>query len=215
MNERALSGLAGALFSTVQQRVLAIVFGQPDRDFSTSEVIRLAGSGTGAVHRELGRLSASGLVTVTRIGNQKRYRANRGSPIFEELRGLIVKTVGLVGPLADALSPLASKIRTAFVFGSVAKSEDTSESDLDLMIIGDDLAYAEVYTALQDVEARLGRSIHPNVMSAGDWHRKLVKRSAFVTRVNSQPKLFVLGSKDDLLRIGQSRQNRNPEGRTG
>ena len=90
--------LADVLFSPVQQRVLALLFGQPSRSFQSAEVIALAGSGTGAVHRQLVRLADSGLVTVTRVGNQKHYQANRDSPVFSELHGLVVKTMGLVGP---------------------------------------------------------------------------------------------------------------------
>ena len=105
------SGLGGALFTPVQQRVLGLLFGQPDRRFQSAELIRLAGSGTGAAHRRGTRLAEAGLVTVERIGNQKHYQANREGPIFEELHGLIVKTFGLVAPLRAALGPLV----TAFV----------------------------------------------------------------------------------------------------
>jgi predicted nucleotidyltransferase len=194
----APSGLAGALFSTVQQRVLALLFGEPERDFSTSEVIRAVGSGTGAVHRELARLASSGLVTVAEIGNQKRYRANRGSPVFKELRSLILKTIGLVGPLREGLKSHVKRIRSAFVYGSIAKGGDTSKSDIDLMVLADDLAYAELFAALEETERKLGRKINPNVMTPADWRRKLKDKNSFVRRVAQQPKLFVLGSEDDL-----------------
>src|SRR5438128_2978480 len=92
--ERPSIGLADALFSRVQQRVLALLFGQPDRRFQSAELIRLARGGTGAVHRELGRLSEAGWITVTRSGNQKHYQANRNAPAFAELHGLVIKTVG-------------------------------------------------------------------------------------------------------------------------
>jgi predicted transcriptional regulator len=84
--------LSNALFSKVQQRVLALIFGQPERSFYASEIIRNVRSGTGAVERELSRLQRSGLVSVERIGNQKHYRANRQSPIFAELQSLVIKT---------------------------------------------------------------------------------------------------------------------------
>ena len=194
----ARSGLARALFSTVQQRVLALLFGQSDRDFSTRELIRLAGSGTGAVHRELSRLAEAGLVTMTRVGNQKRYQANKRSPIFEELRGLIVKTAGLVDPLREALLDYRGRICAAFVYGSVAEGSDTAASDVDLMVMGDDLTYADIYATLQDAERKLGRSINPTLTSTAEWQAKLKRKNSFVTRVSGQPKLFVLGSEDDL-----------------
>src|SRR5581483_9161024 len=118
------SGLLSALFPAVRQRVLASLFGQPDKDFSTSDMIRLAGSGTGAVHRELTRLSKAGLVNVTVVGNQRRYRANEESPIFRELRSLVLKTVGLVDPIRQVLSKYHGHIDAAFIFGSIAKGSD-------------------------------------------------------------------------------------------
>src|SRR5450631_1931794 len=111
--------ISNALFSKVQQRVLALIFGQPERSFYSSEIVRNVHSGTGAVQRELSRLQQSGLVSVERIGNQKHYRANRGSPIFQELRGIVVKTVGLIEPLVESLKPFTARITAAFVFGSV------------------------------------------------------------------------------------------------
>src|SRR3977135_1315721 len=130
--------LSNALFSKVQQRVLALIFCQPERSFYTSEIMRKGQSGTGAVERELSRLQRSGLVSVERIGNQKHYRANHESPIFEELQSLIIKTVGLTEPLKKSLEPYSDTIKTAFVYGSVAKGQDTARSDIDLMVIGDE-----------------------------------------------------------------------------
>jgi len=122
--------LSNALFSKVQQRVLALIFGHPERSFYTSEIVRSVQSGTGAVERELSRLQSSGLVSVERIGNQKHYRANRAAPIFEELQSLVVKTVGLSEPIRKMLEPYSAKIKTAFVYGSVAKGTDTARSDM-------------------------------------------------------------------------------------
>src|SRR5215510_3896388 len=118
--------LSNALFSNVQQRVLALIFRHPERSFYTSEIVRSVHSGTGAVERELSRLQHSGLVTVERIGNQKHYRANRESPIFEELQSIVLKTVGLTEPLRQSILPFAGKIKTAFVYGSIAKGTDTA-----------------------------------------------------------------------------------------
>ena len=89
----ARNGLADALFSPVQQRILGLIFGEPERRFQSAEVIRLAGSGTGAAHRVLVRLAAAGFITVTRAGNQKHYQANRENPVFAELHSLVVKVV--------------------------------------------------------------------------------------------------------------------------
>ena len=166
------AGVADALFSKVQQRVLAVLFGNPRRSFYANELIALARSGTGAVQRELTRLTNSGLVTATRIGNQRHYQANRQSPVFDELRGLVVKTVGLVGPLQAALQPFALQIHAAFIYGSVAKATDTVRSDIDLMVLADDLSYADIYPALEQIESVLHRPVNPNVMRPAEWRRK-------------------------------------------
>lgn len=198
IEERSKGGLADALFTRVQQRVLGILFSEPDRSYPATELIALAGVGTGAVHRELIRLAESGLVSVTPVGRQRRYQANRESPVFPELHGLVQKTVGLAEPLRQAMTPLAGQIRVAFVYGSVAKGTDRAGSDIDLMIIADEIGYAEVFGALQEAEKALRRPINPNILTAEDWRRRRSEESHFVDRVAAQPKLFVIGTEDDL-----------------
>lgn len=191
-------GLADALFSTTQQRVLGLLFGQPDRSYYASEIIARSGGGSGAVQRELARLESSGLVTTRRVGPQKHYQANPESPVFEELCGLFRKTVGLADPLRAALAPLQNRIAAAFVFGSVAKRVDRADSDIDLMVISDDLSYAEVFGALETVAVELGRMINPTVYSRAEFNQRLRNQNAFVTRVMERPKTWIVGSKSDL-----------------
>jgi predicted nucleotidyltransferase len=190
--------LSSALFSNVQQRVLALIFGHPDRSFYTSEIVRTVRSGTGAVERELSRLQRSGLVNVERIGNQKHYRANRNSPIFHELQSIVLKTVAVTEPLRRALDRFADQITAAFVYGSIAKGTDTANSDIDLMVIGDGLSYQDIYAALQEAETIVGRPVNPTVLSVEDWRRKLTRKDSFASKVNGQPKIFVFGSESDL-----------------
>ena len=192
------TSLADALFSPVQQRVLALLYGQPGRSFRSAEVIELAGSGTGAVHRQLVRLAESGLVTMTRVGNQKHYQAKRASPVFTELHGLVVKTIGLVTPLEEALAPFRARIQAAFVYGSIAKGTDTAKSDIDLMVMSEDLSYADLYSALQEAEATLGRPVHVSLATAAEWKRKVAANNPFATKVQAQPKIPLIGSVDDL-----------------
>lgn len=192
------TSLADALFSTTQQRVLAYLFGQPERSYFATELIELTGGGSGAVQRELARLEQSGLVTVARVGTQKHYQANPKSPIFAELCAIAQKTVGLAEPLREALAPLAKRITAAFVFGSVAKRRDTAASDIDVLVLSDSLDYADVFAALQSAEAKLGRTINPTVYKPADWRKKRKSGNAFVAKVSAQPKLFILGSEEDL-----------------
>src|SRR5437762_10197586 len=143
--------LADALFTKTQQRVMRVLFGQPQRSFYASELIRDAGTGSGAAQRELARLEGRGLIVARRIGHQKHYQANAASPLFGELRNIVLKTVGLAEPLGDALAPLSSAIRAAFVYGSFARATDHSGSDIDLMVISDSLTYADIFSALERV----------------------------------------------------------------
>ncbi|MEP7011539.1 MAG: winged helix-turn-helix domain-containing protein [Acidobacteriota bacterium] len=196
--ENTDSGLAAALFTPVQQRVLGLLFGQPERRFQSAELIRLADSGTGAVHRQLQRLEASGLVLATHAGNQKYYQADPKSPIFPELRGLVEKTVGIVEPIRAALEPLSRRIAAAFVYGSLAKGSDRAHSDLDLLVLSDDLEYADVFAALEPTEAHLSRPVHPTVMTRAEWRGKRARNDSFVARIASQLKLFVIGGENDL-----------------
>ena len=192
------TSLADALFSATQQKVLAYLFGQPQRSYFATELIGLVGAGSGAVQRELARLAESGLATVTRIGTQKHYQANPASPIFSELCAIAQKTVGLADPLREALAPMADRIAAAFVFGSVAKGKDTASSDIDVLVLSQDLDYADLFEALQQAEAKLGRTVNPTVYKPADWRRKRKAGVAFVVKVAAQSKLFLIGSEEAL-----------------
>ena len=190
--------LADALFSGTQQRVLGLLFGQPERSFYATELINLAGVGSGAVQRELASLSQSGLVTVKPVGNQKHYQANPASPIYNELCGMVRKTVGLAEPLRAALAPLATQIKAAFVYGSVAKKEDTASSDIDLMLVSDTLTYGDAVLALQAATELLGRQVNPNIFTPQDFAKRLKEDGSFVSRVMAQPKVWLIGGEHDL-----------------
>lgn len=193
VDRRPSGGLAAALFTPVQQRVLGLLFGQPERRFQSAEIIRLAASGTGAAHRQLQRLERAGLVIVSRSGSQKYYRANPDCPIYPELHGLVVKTVGLVEPLRRALAPFEEQIELAFVFGSVAKGTERAGSDLDLLIVSDELTYADAFEALQAAEETLGRPVNPTVWTPEEWQRESAKKDSFASRIARQERLFVIG----------------------
>lgn len=188
------SSVADALFPQVRQRVLALLYGNPDRRFFTNEILALAQSGRGAVQRELAALSEAGLLTVTAQGNQKHYQANAAAPVFAELRGLVLKTSGLGDVLRAALAPLAAQIDAAFVYGSIARQEDTASSDVDVMIISDALGYSDVYAAMEHAASLLARKVNPTVYSRAEWMQRLKQRNAFATRVAKQPKLWLIGS---------------------
>ena len=197
-NELPQVSLSDALFTTTQQRVLSLLFGQPERSFFANEVIGLTGSGSGAVQRELKRLTDSGLVTSKRIGNQRHFQANRVSPIFEELSAIIQKTFGLAEPIRQALQPYEHAIHCAFIFGSVAKRDDTAGSDIDLFMVSDSLTGADLVNQLLGTEVQLGRTINTTIYSKAELERAVREKNSFVSRVLAQPKIWVIGNESDL-----------------
>lgn len=197
-NNRINFSLGDALFSRTQQRVLGLLYGNPDRSYYTKEIVRLAGVGTGTVHRELEKLTAVELLTFRKIGNQKHFQANQNSPIYSELHGIVIKTFGVADQVKIALAPFVDQINYAFIFGSVAKAKDRSSSDIDVLIVSSDVSYSQLYSVLTELETQLGRSINPTVFKQQEIKQKLKADNAFVKRIFKQAKIFLIGSEDDI-----------------
>ena len=191
-------GLGSVLFTNTQQRVLACLFGQPERSYFANELIHLTGAGSGAVQRELKRLSESGLITSQMRGNQRHFQANPHSPIFQELTQIVQKTFGLALPIREALAPYQEAIRCAFIFGSIAKKQDTVASDVDLFVISDSLSYADLVNQLLGTEVRLGRGINTTIYKEADVRQRLMDGNAFLSRVLEQPKVWIIGNESDI-----------------
>lgn len=196
------SAVGDALFTKTQQKVLGLLFGAPDKSFYLNEIVRLAGSGKGTINRELARMEAAGLVVAVKKGNQKHYQANSASPVFDELIGLVRKSFGVADVLRDCLSELLPQIELAFVYGSVAKGNDVAESDIDLLVVTEDLAYGTVMELMEEAELKLGRPVNPSLYSMSQLEHKLAAGSAFVRRVLEQPKLWIKGSEGDIGKVG-------------
>ncbi|KAF3998778.1 transcriptional regulator [Glaciimonas immobilis] len=195
---------ADALFTKTQQRVLAVIYGQSQRSFYANEIIGLAAIGSGAVQRELARLEASALVTVRRVGNQKHYQANHEAPIFEELRGIVLKTFGVADVLRAALHSVWPLVDFAFVYGSLAKGTEHANSDVDLMVIGAVPSNAELLEALLPAQAQLGRVVNPTLYTPDEFAQRVRDGRSFIVRVLEQPKIFVKGSEHDITRLGSA-----------
>lgn len=183
---------AALLFGDDHRRLLGLLLMRPEQSFYVREIARLTGADAGNAHRALRRMELAGLVTAMRAGNQVRYSANRECPIFQELQGIVRKTVGLADVLRAALEPLAPQIEVAFVFGSVARGEEGPRSDVDLMVVGK-ATFDELVGVLYPLHERLGREINPIVMTRKEF-RKRVQEKSFVTRVMSGEKLLLLGA---------------------
>ena len=199
-----MSQLSEALFTTTQQRVLGLLYNQPYRSFYTKEILRATGMGVATIKRELDRMVAAGILSLRRQGNQHHYRANPDCPIYNELRGIVRKTIGIVDALQEALVPLADRIEWAFVFGSIASGKDSATSDVDLMLIGE-ISFAESVAALHPVQASLQREINPKVYHPDEWQHLVDQNDAFVSEVLANPRLEIMEKQNELAESGRDR----------
>lgn len=188
---RSKVGIADALFTKTQQRVLGALFRFPGRSYSQAELFEIAG-GRGSVQRELERLSSSGLVGVTIVGKRRLYRANTGAPVFAELHGLVVRTIGIADPVRAALAPHRARIRLATIYGSVAKGTAGAESDVDLLIVADGLSLEDVFRIIGPAETAVGRRINPTLLSSAEYDRRRRAANPFLTAILAGPQIPVL-----------------------
>ena len=195
------TSIGDALFTKTQQRVLSLLYGKPDKSFYTNEIVRWADMGRGTIHRELDRLVSAGLLVVSHEGNQHHYQADSTNPIYNELVGIVRKTFGIADVIKAVLVLVDDKIDLAFIFGSIAKGDDTASSDIDLLVITDSLGYAELMTVFSDAEQSLGRPINPSIYTMEQVKSKLHDKNAFLIRIMEQPKLWVKGCEDDIREI--------------
>ena len=186
-----------ALLPKTRQGILAATLVQPEKAWYVSELARRMGVPSSSLQRELHDLSEAGILKTHRQGRMAYYQANKESPLFPDLRGLMLKTAGLVDVLADALKPLAAELRVVFVYGSIASSKEQSDSDVDLMVIGT-VSPAELALPLRQARQLLGREINPTVYTPAEFNKKRSAKDHFLTRVLDKPKLFVLGNKNEL-----------------
>ncbi|MGK2905873.1 MAG: nucleotidyltransferase domain-containing protein [Desulfuromonadales bacterium] len=187
-----------ALFTKTQRQILGLLFGHSDKSYYAKEIVRFAGVGVGSVQRELEKLSAAGLLTIEYIGNQKHYQANVKSPIFDELKGIVQKTFGLADILKDALSDCQNIIDLAFIYGSVAKKTDHAGSDIDILLVSDQFSYSAALELFAALESRVGRPVNPTIYNSKEFQQKIASDNSFVTRVIQQPKIFLIGTEDDI-----------------
>ena len=204
--------IGDALFTKTQQRVLGLLYGKPEKSFYTNEIVRWADMGRGTIRRELERLVSSGLLVVTREGNQHHYRANPDNPVYPELLGLVRKTFGIADVIRAGLAPVSEHIDLAFIYGSIARKEETASSDIDLLVITDSLAYTDLVAELGEAEKSLGRPVNPSIYTAEQIKDKLVQKNAFLTRVMEQPKLWVKGGEDDIKEFREFSKNQTIKG---
>jgi len=201
--------LGNVLFTKTQQKVLGLLFGRPDQSFYLNEIVGLSKMGRGTINRELERMEAAGIVSKQKIGNQNHYQANPECPIFSELAGIVRKTFGIADVIKIALGPILDEVGLAFIYGSIARAEDTAKSDIDLFVVSDVLAYSEVMELLFESEESLGRTINPTIYTLGEIKERMTQDNAFMVRILQQPKIWIKEDEDVYRAISESGKGRS------
>jgi uncharacterized protein len=195
------SGLGDLLFGRTRGAILALLYGRADQSFYTRQIAREVDASVGAVQRELENLSKVGLIVRNSIGSQVFYQANRDAPIFQEMRALVNKTIGVFSVLRCALQSLSKQIVVAFVYGSLAREQETAQSDVDLLVVGK-ATLDDILSRLSTVEKSVGRPINPTVYSVAEFKSKLASGNHFLTAVLKGQKVFLLGDEGELRKMG-------------
>ncbi len=208
MNTPQPIDLGTLFFGAYRRQVLGLLLLHPEESFHLREIARATNTQPGTLRRELALLTEAGVLRRERVGNQVRYQADPACPIYEELRGILKKTVGVVDALRQALSPLADNILVAFVYGSLASGGERKSSDVDVMIVGA-VSFEEVVAALHPYESQLRREINSNVYDPGEFKKKAKEKGSFLSHVLEAPKLFILGRENDLRQLAANRKGKS------
>ena len=200
----ANSGLAAALFGQTRRLILSMLYGHPDEAYYLRQLARSTGAGLGAVQREIKRLAEAGILKRAVRGRQVFYQANPDCPLFNELKSLVVKTTGVADVVRTVLAPLTGGIKLAFIYGSLARLEQKSASDIDLMVVGG-VSFGEVVSALATAQDTLAREVNPTVYSPAEFKAKLKGGHHFLTSVVRREKIFLIGDEHELARLGAKR----------
>ena len=198
----AASAGVPSLFGKARQALLSLLYARADEAYLQENLIQLAALGRGAVQRELEFLARAGVIRRTVHGRQVYFQANPESPIYAELRGLVVKTGGVADVLRAALAPLAGRIVVAFIYGSVAKGRERRASDVDVMVIGE-LSFEEVSKALARTQETIGREVNPSVFGPEEFRAKLATKNHFLRSVVSSEKIFLIGDDREIARLAK------------
>ncbi len=187
------------------QAIMATLYGRPDEEFYLRELARVAATTASSLQRDLAALVGAGIVLRAARGHQVYFRANRACPVFDELRGLVVKTFGVADVLKQALQPLSDSIDAAFVHGSVARGEERAASDIDLFVLGE-VSFGDVIEALTPAQRTLGREINPAVFPPAEFAGKVREGNHFVTTVLAEKRMFVIGGENELESVARERR---------
>lgn len=191
-----MSQLIDAIFSKSTKAILVAVFSRPD-GIHLRALMALTGLASASAQRELGKLTSAGLLLKEETGTLVLYKSNKNSPIFKELEAIIRKTSGVAQLIRDSLRPFHHRMERAFIYGSVARAEDAAGSDIDLMVIGEEIGSADLYPALVAAEKNLARKISLTVYRPLEYRRKLAAKNHFLVTVMSGPTIELVDDQNE------------------
>ena len=194
--------LSKTLFGKTRRAVLSLLYSHVNDAYYLRQIVRAAGVGLGGVQRELKQLSHAGIIQRIVRGHQVYYQANLQCPVFAELKNLVLKTVGVGAALQAALTPLGDRIDVAFIYGSVARSEEHRDSDVDVLVVGK-VSFAEIVSSLSEAQKTIGREINPTVYPPEEFRSKLAAGHHFLNSVLRGPMFFLIGDKRELARLAK------------
>jgi len=189
--------LEALLGSKLRSKVLGWLFTHPDERYFVRQLTKLIKEDSTNVSRELSRLEKAGILVSTIEGKHKYYQANRQSPLFDELHGLMLKTVGVADIIKKALEPRMADIKLAFIFGSLAKKSEHRFSDIDLLVVGN-ITFGEVVDLISTAEGTLNRELNPVVYTLSEFNKRISENHYFISDILSGDKIFVVGDENEL-----------------
>jgi len=194
--------IANSLFGKTRRAVLALLFSHVDERFYFRQIARILEIGLGALQRELANLSDAGIIRKEFVGRQVFYQANSECPIYMDLKNLVMKTIGVGDILKTALVPLEERINVAFLFGSIAKGTERSDSDIDIIVIGN-VTFAEIISAFSPAQKTVRREINPLVYPPEEFRLKMAENHHFLKSVLKRSKYFLIGDERELERLAE------------
>jgi predicted nucleotidyltransferase len=187
------STMADALMPPLRRGLLRLTYGAPDRWWYLSELAAALETSPSSLQRELASLSAAGILKLRPEGRRTYYAANENASMYEELRALVRKMTGIPAEVEAALEPLLQKTDLALIYGSVARQEERADSDVDLLVVADDLTLEELYRATEVAERRLQRKVNPTLYSRAEFARRRRAKNPFLDKVLRGPKIVLVG----------------------
>ncbi len=191
------SSIAVIFSSPTLVELLKVFALNPNGEFYQRELVRMTSTQIYSLQRELARLESAGLIKKTKKGNRSYYSAEKGSPAFEDLKSVFLKTVALADVLREAISPLARDIRIAFIYGSLAKGEERTASDIDVMVVGEILP-RKLISALSHTSADLKRELNPTIYPVEEFRTRIREKNNFLQTVLNEPKTWLIGNEAEL-----------------